>query len=205
VSGYPILLTGERLHALVVGGGRVAERKALALLESGATVRVVAPEVTASLEAAARREPRLTLVRHAYHSGDIGSAALVIAATNARAVNARVTADAVACGRLVNVADRPEAGNCVTVAAHRAGAVVIGVSAGVVPPVARRIRDAVAERFDARYAAAADAIGRLRSTLLAGNGAGAARWRAAQHELVGPDFCAQVESGAWAARMAEWR
>ena len=80
---------------------------------------------------------------------------MVVAATNVRAVNARVAADALACGRLINVADRPEDGNCVTVAAHHAGALVIAVSAGGVPPVASRIRDAVAERFDARYAEAA--------------------------------------------------
>ena len=136
MSGYPLLLEGSRIGALVVGGGRVAHRKAMALLESGAAVRVIAPEITSPLCEAAVHWPRLLLVERAYASSDIGDAVLVIAATNVREVNAAVTADAIASGRLVNVADFPEDGTCVTVASHSSGSLVVGVSAGGVPDAA---------------------------------------------------------------------
>ncbi len=202
MSGYPILLAGERVAALVVGGGAVGQRKALGLLESGATVLLVALRIAPELRAAARRFPRLTLAERGYASADIGAATLVIAATDSRTLNARIAADAAALGRLVNVADAPADGDYVTMAVHRTGPLVIGVAAGGVPPAARRIRDALAERFDGRYGAALAALAALRSALRTQEPPG---WDAAARSLVGPDFCAAVESGAVAARVAEWR
>ena len=51
MSAYPIMLDGARIYALVVGGGAVATRKVRALLDSGAHVHVVAPDVSADIEA----------------------------------------------------------------------------------------------------------------------------------------------------------
>lgn len=203
MSGYPLLLDGSRVGALVVGGGRVAHRKAMALLECGAAVRVVAPDITSVLREAAPHWPRLELAQRAYTSADIGDAVLVIAATNVRDVNAAVAADAMARGRLVNVADFPEDGTCVTVAAHASGPLVVGVSAGGVPDAAMRIRDAIAQRFDGRYATALAALAALRSELLeAGDRDG---WYAAKRDLVGDDFCGTVERDAFSANVTRWR
>jgi siroheme synthase-like protein len=203
VSGYPLLLEGSRIGALVVGGGRVAHRKAMALLESGAAVRVIAPEITSALREAAVHWPRLLLVERAYVSSDIGDAVLVIAATNVREVNAAVTADAIASGRLVNVADFPEDGTCVTVASHSSGSLVVGVSAGGVPDAATRIRDAIAERFGGRYATALATLVTLRGELLeAGDRDG---WFAAKRALAGDDFCETVERDAFSASVTAWR
>jgi siroheme synthase-like protein len=203
MSGYPLLLEGSRVGALIVGGGPVAHRKAMALLESGATVRVVAPEITAVLRDAATRWPGLELRERDYTSADIGDAVLVIAATNVREVNAAVTADAIARGRLVNVADFPEDGTCVTVAAHAAGPLVVGVSAGGVPDAAVRVRDAIAQRFDGRYAAALTTLTALRRELLdAGDRDG---WFAAKRDLIGDDFCGTVERDGFSASVTQWR
>jgi siroheme synthase-like protein len=203
MSGYPLLLEGTRVGALIVGGGAVAHRKAMALLECGAAVRVVAPDIAGVLRDAAAHWPRLELAERAYTSADIGDAVLVIAATNVREVNAAVTADAVARGRLVNVADFPEDGTCVTVAAHAAGPLVVGVSAGGVPDAAMRVRDAIAERFDGRYAAALTTLAALRRELLdAGDRDG---WYAAKRDLIGEDFCGTVERAGFGASVTRWR
>lgn len=202
MSGYPLLLEGARIRALVVGGGRVAERKVRALIESGASVRVVAPHITPWLRALASEGQRLGLSARPYDRADIGDASLVIAATADRAVNAQVAVDALALARLVNVADLPEDGNCATVAAHHSGPLTIGVSAGGVPAAAARIRDVVGGRFDRRYAAALTALAALRHQLLA-HGDEAA-WTAAERALIGPDFCDAVEGGEFAGRAASW-
>jgi precorrin-2 dehydrogenase/sirohydrochlorin ferrochelatase len=203
------MIDGSRLRALVVGGGPVGERKANALLASGAQVRVVAPAVTAGLaeserrHAAQRGKPGLTIVRREYESGDIADAMIVVAATASPEINARVAADAEELHRLVNVVDGSSRGNCATAATHRSGDLLIAVSTGRAPGVAARIRDDLATRFDARYDEAIQAITALRSQLLA-DGRGA-EWRRAAEELLDGNFCADVESGAFASRVGEWR
>jgi siroheme synthase-like protein len=204
VSGYPLLVEGARLRALVVGGGRVAARKTHALLAAGAVVRVVSPRIEPWLHAAASATPeRLAILERAYRPGDVGDATLVIVATDSREVNAAVARDGHAAHRLVNVVDVPAEGNCATVAAHRAGALVVGVSAGGMPAAAARIRDELARRFDGRYAAALRELAALRGRLL---GAGRrATWREALDDLVSEDFCAAVEGGTFDGRLARWR
>jgi precorrin-2 dehydrogenase / sirohydrochlorin ferrochelatase len=202
VSGYPVLLEGTRIEALVVGGGRVGWRKAAALLECGATVRVVAPTMCAALRTAGASSRRLTLIERAYASSDIASSILIVAATSDRAVNAQVAADARRACRLVNVADAPEEGQYVTVATSRADPLVIGVSTGGIPRAATRIRDVISARFDARYRSALSRLVALRQRLLTRGDADG--WRAAESALIDDQFCAQVEDGTFGARCAAW-
>lgn len=190
MSGYPVVLDGARIRALVVGGGSVAHRKAVALLESGATLRVVAPALSPAMHSLLDH-PRVTVSQREYLADDIGDATLVIAATDRREVNARIAADAHAAARLVNVVDEPAEGDWVSVATHRAGPLVIGVSVGGVPTAATRIRDAIAARFDSRYAGALSALIALRRQVL--DAGGTAAWREVDKALVGPDFCERVE------------
>src|SRR6185503_14991226 len=109
----PLVLAGASVEALVVGAGRVALRRTQTLLEAGAAVRVVAPDIAQGFfELAARHQP-LTVIREEYTPGCIGNAHLIIAATGDATVNARVASDAIARRRLVNVVDAPELGNVV--------------------------------------------------------------------------------------------
>ena len=203
MSGLPVVLDASRLDALVVGGGAVATRRATALARRGARVRVIAPRIAAPLHALAAAEPRVRLDERPFAAGDVGDAQLVVAATDDRAVNAAVAAEAHAAGRLVVVADAPDEGNCAFAAAHAAGDLVIGVNAGGVPGAASRVRDAIALRFDARYGEAVRRLAELRRSLL---GAGRRdEWTRAAAELVGDDFCDSVERGEFGARAAAWR
>ncbi len=201
MSDFPIALHGERITAVVVGGGSVGTRKALALADAGAQVLVVSPDVTPELEAAERART-LTIVRESYSAGHLGRSTLVVAATDSREVNARVAIDAHSAGKLVNITDYPDEGNFHTMAVHRSGDVTIAVSSGGVPGAAARIRDAIAERFDGRYERAVSALRGLRSRLLA---KGDDRWRDAAPELIGDDFCRTVEDGSIADKVESWR
>lgn len=201
MSDFPIALHGEHISAVVVGGGSVGTRKALALVEAGAQVRVVSPLVTPELDAA-ERERELTIVRESYSAAQLGRSMLVVAATDSREVNAQIAVDAHASGKLVNITDYPDEGNFHTMALHRSGDVTIAVSSGGVPGAAARIRDAIAERFDGRYERAVSALRGLRSRLLA---SGDEEWRAAAPKLIGDDFCSSVEDGSFAGRVESWR
>ncbi len=202
MSGIPILVEGSAVRALVVGGGTVASRKVAVLIDAGAQVRVVAPVVADAMQAIVSGG-RAELVARRYERGDIGDAQLVVAATDDRAVNAAVAADAHAAGRLVNVADAPDEGSFATMAIHRSGALVVGVSAGGVPGAAARIRDAIASRFDSRYARALADLAVLRRALL--DGGSGTEWRARAAGLLDEGFCDVVESGTLPDRVASWR
>jgi siroheme synthase-like protein len=201
VSDFPIALHAERISAVVIGGGRVGTRKALALAEAGAGVQVVSPTVTSELEEAERLR-RVTIVRQVYHTRHLDQATLVVAATDSRQVNAQIAVDANSRGKLVNITDYPDEGNFHTMALHRSGDVTIAVSSGGVPGAAARIRDAIAERFDGRYERAVSALRGLRSRLIAG---GDDRWRAAAPTLIGEDFCSSVEDGSLTEKVESWR
>jgi siroheme synthase-like protein len=197
------MLDGAAIDALVVGGGTVAARKAGALLAAGARLRLVAPRVDEACESVLAAHPdRVTIVRRAYRTGDIGDALLVVAATDDRDVNATVARDALALRRLVNVTDAGGEGNCTTPATHRAGPLTIAVSAGGAPAAAVRIRDAIAARFDSRYGDAVTALGALRARILGERGGNA--WRVASASLAGADFCESVERGTFRSRIAQW-
>lgn len=203
MSGYPIVLEGSAITAVVVGGGRVAERKVRALLATGARVRVVAPTIDESLRELARGMDHCAIEERDYRTEDIAGATLVFATTDRRDVNARVAEDARRAGILVNVADDGTGGDFVTPAAHARGGLLISITTGGVPGAAARIRDAVAARFDERYASALARLGELRAALLeSGDRDG---WKQAAATLLDDDFCARVESGALDEELAEWR
>ncbi|HET7586028.1 MAG TPA: bifunctional precorrin-2 dehydrogenase/sirohydrochlorin ferrochelatase [Gemmatimonadaceae bacterium] len=202
MSGLPVLLRGDALRALVVGGGAIGTRYVRSLLEAGAEVRVVAPTVSAELQALAASSPRVTWISRQYAPADVGDAMLVLAATDQRAVNADVARDARAAGRWVVVADSPTEGTCSMPAVHRAGPLTIAVSAGGVPGAAARIRDALAGRFDGRYATVLRALGDTRRLMLSDGRRDA--WRALAREALDERFCARVEDGTLATEVRAW-
>jgi hypothetical protein len=87
-------------------------------------------------------------------------------------------------------------------ATHRSGGLVIGVTAGV-PGAAAAIRDALAGRFDSRYARALAELSALRRALL--DRGEAAAWRTRAAELLDERFCEGVESGTLVDRIGAWR
>ncbi len=81
---FPVMLVVRDRACLVVGGGGVALRKAQALVEDGARVTVVAPEVVAPLRAMADRG-QVNLELRPYAPPEAADFALVFAATDDRA------------------------------------------------------------------------------------------------------------------------
>jgi siroheme synthase-like protein len=197
------MLHGAAIRALVVGGGRVAARKVKSLLDAGATVLVVATQTDDDLTSLDAPASCLTIARRPFSEHDLEEINLVVAATDDRTTNARVARLASKANRLVSVADAPAEGHFIGMATHRAGDVVIGVSAGGVPRAAARIRDAIAARFDGRYARAIDILRTKRRRLL--DAGKRAEWDRATGDLLDERFCARVESGALAAEADAWR
>jgi uroporphyrin-III C-methyltransferase/precorrin-2 dehydrogenase/sirohydrochlorin ferrochelatase len=144
---YPVMLDVRGRSCLVVGGGGIALRKVQGLVEEGARVTVVAPEVVGELAAMAARGD-IELERRAY-SADVGPGwALIFAATDNREINAGVFRDAEKAGVWCNVADDPELCSFHLPARVRRGPLQLAIgSAGEAPFVVRRLRQLLERRF----------------------------------------------------------
>ena len=139
----------------MVGGGGVAVRKVLRLLESAAEVVVISPEVRPELEDAG-----VSLRRRDYERGDLEGAFLAFAATDSREVNAAVVREAADLGVPVNVADRPAEGDFALPSTLRRGGLQVAVSTGgASPTLARRIRDELEPAFDPEWVGIVERFG----------------------------------------------
>ena len=127
---YPAFLDLRGKKCVVVGGGRVAERKVKALVASGADIRVISPQLVAALERL-RAKGAIRHIARAYRKGDLRDAFLVFAATSDEDINRTVSRDA---PFLVNVADAPELANFIVPAVVKSGPLKIAVSTGGASP-----------------------------------------------------------------------
>jgi len=142
---YPINLNIKGKLCVVIGGGRVAERKVKNLLLCGARVRVVSPDLTDLLSKWASRG-KIDYVRNEYRASHLKGAFLVYAATSDRKVNAKVARDAAKRRLLVNVADLATESTFILPAVLRKREISIAVSTnGLSPAKSVRIRDRIKE------------------------------------------------------------
>ena len=131
-SYYPVSLDLSDRPCLVVGAGPVAARKVRGLLDCGARVTVIAPDVGEDMQALAAALSALE--QRAFQPGDVAGFRLVVTATGDRAVDGAVAAEAEAAGVWVNSADDPAHCSFILPAVHRDGAVTIAVSTGGLSP-----------------------------------------------------------------------
>ncbi len=102
---FPLFINVMGTRVMVAGGGKIAARRAVALLRFDARVVVVSPEIGPELERYID-SPNLVWERREYRSDDLDGVTLAIAATDSREVNERIGVEARRRGILVSVADR---------------------------------------------------------------------------------------------------
>jgi hydroxymethylbilane synthase len=159
----PIALRTDGRRVLIVGGGNVALRKAETLRQAGCALTVTAPHIDARLRALLD-EPAARVNERGYEPADLADVDLVVAATDAPEVNARVVADARAARILACDAADPERGDFAMQATVRVGDLTFSVdTGGSSPAFAQRIMHELRERFGEEYALAARYIARMRS------------------------------------------
>ena len=175
---FPLFVELGDRPCLVVGGGKVAVRKAAMLRGFGAAVTVVAPtlngqdarspmnvapEVCEELSTALEGS---RLLSRAFLDADVEGQALVVAATDDAWLNAHVAALCKARGIPVNVVDDPP--NCTFIfpAVFRKGPIVAAVSSGGASPVAAKlVRDKVSRLVTDDFVAAVESQGARRQEL----------------------------------------
>jgi siroheme synthase-like protein len=167
LAGLPVNLLVRDRRVVVVGAGRIAARKIEPLLDLGADVVVVAPEVVPEIRAWADAG-RCRLVERAFEPGDLEGAWLVFSATEVPGVNAAVFAAGEAARVWVNGADDPA--NCsftMMSVVRRADVVVAFGTGGRSPALAAHLRRLLTEELGPEYEVLLELLAEAREGLRA--------------------------------------
>lgn len=183
---FPLFADLNGRPALVVGGGAVAERKTLALLEAGAAVTVGAPGLTPALAALAA-DGRIHHHPGRFDPAWLDAVWLVVAATDDTGVNREVSETAEARRLFCNVVDDPALSSFqVPSIVDRSPVIVAISSSGVAPVLARRLRERIESLFDHTLGQLAGLAERYRQRIRAGHPDLGARRRFYDWLLDGP-------------------
>lgn len=137
---FPVHLDLKGRRVVVVGAGRIAAGKILQLLDAGALVTVIAPDVGCEV-LKLRDASRIELHERRFAKLDLEGATLVVGATNDRAVNQLVSEAARERGVWCNIVDDPELSAFITPALVVRGELQIGIStSGGSPTLAQRVK-----------------------------------------------------------------
>ncbi|MBI4849040.1 MAG: bifunctional precorrin-2 dehydrogenase/sirohydrochlorin ferrochelatase [Nitrospirae bacterium] len=146
---YPVFLNLKNKKSVVVGGGRVAERKVRTLLKAGALVKIISPEITRNLWIL-KDKGKIKHIKRAYKTGDTADAFVVIACTSSTEVNTQIAREA---GHLVNVIDLPSEGNFIAPSIVRRGPLTIAISTeGASPAISKAVRKEMEKLYDKEFA-----------------------------------------------------
>jgi siroheme synthase-like protein len=162
---YPVSLNVRGRKCVVVGGGQVALRKVRTLLEHGANVDVISPELCPELGQLADRGS-IHICSREYQEEDLVGAFIVIAATDDGDVNRRVVDEARRKAIMINVVDDADTSDFIAPSYLQRGDITIAVStAGRSPALARKIRTVLEKDFTDEYASLAQLVGEVRDEL----------------------------------------
>ena len=187
---YPVSLDIEGRRCVVVGGGPVAERKCLGLLDAGGAVFVVADRVTPRLEELAGQGV-IELARRPHSYGDLAGALLAFAATDDPGVQTDVLKEGEERGVLVNAVDDAGPSHFAVPSVLRRGDLTVALSTGgKAPALAKHIRSELEDQLGPELATVVDMLAEVRDEAMATRDvdfpAWSRRWKAAlDHDVVG--------------------
>lgn len=161
---YPAMLNITDRLITLVGGGRVAYRKAKAFLEFGGRVRVISPVFYEGFE---ELKEQVELLTRAYTHQDLEESFLVVAATNEAEINQEIGYFCKQRRILCNVIDDIHLSSFIVPAYMKRGDLLISISTnGKSPSLASKIKQELGERYDHSYSEYLDLLGMVREKVV---------------------------------------
>ncbi len=158
----PIFYDIKDKPCVVVGGGGIAARKVALLLQAGARITVVAPQLGQEIKILVH-EGKVTHIARAFQEDDLNACVLAIAATDDEGINRSVSARAGTLNIPVNVVDSPALCSFILPSIVDRSPVQIAVSTGGASPVlARLLRSRLENCTPAAYGRLARLVERFR-------------------------------------------
>jgi precorrin-2 dehydrogenase/sirohydrochlorin ferrochelatase len=186
---YPVFLNLKGRSCVVIGGGKVAERKARSLLKAGANIKIISPEFTEGLKKLSKSIGgvsnscgRLQLIKRPFRIEDLKEAFLVIAATSSRELHKKIASYLMnsplnspsylkrgkgGVGGLLNVVDEPELCTFIVPSVVKRGPLTIAIStSGASPAMAKAIRKEIEKLYGKTFGEYLKLLERLRKKLI---------------------------------------
>ena len=138
---YPAFIYVANRTCLVIGGGKFAEEKVFKLLNHGAKIKIVSPEITQNIKNILDKE-EIIWIKRKYSFGDLKGVFIAISATGDHIANNQVYKEAEDRNVLLNVVDVTHL--CTFIApsvASRGGVTVATSTGGSSPALARKFRE----------------------------------------------------------------
>ncbi|MGP4077355.1 NAD(P)-binding protein [Halobacillus sp. K22] len=146
----PLMVQLENRRAVIIGGGKVACKRARTLIESGAQVTIVSPHLTSELSVMAA-DSLVEWKKKLFQPNDIKDAYIVVIATNNELVNEQVWQSSSRVP-LVNVTGEAERGNLQFPGHIKRGRLSIAVSTGgASPKLAARMKEELEQKYNHDY------------------------------------------------------
>lgn len=157
---FPFFIDIKDKKALIVGGGKVAARKAEKLMPFEPELTVVAPAVSRELT----ENKQITCIVREFEDRDVEGCLFVIAASDNQALNRHVAQLCRDRNILVNVADDREACGFLFPALVKEGKLTVGISTeGASPQTAAHLRSRTAQELPGRIEEILDYLAHLRT------------------------------------------
>ncbi|WP_413501095.1 siroheme synthase CysG [Psychrobacter maritimus] len=167
MNTFPLFFKLEDRKVLIVGGGDVALRKADLLSRAGAAITILAPSISAEIQALlshTKYKAKHELIYENYNKAYMTGARVIIAATDDETLNHQVHADASELNIPVNVVDTPHLCDFIFPAIVDRNPIVIGISSnGKAPVLARLLRARLETLIPQGYGKLAKLAGEFRS------------------------------------------
>ncbi|MBF0554149.1 MAG: bifunctional precorrin-2 dehydrogenase/sirohydrochlorin ferrochelatase [Nitrospirae bacterium] len=179
---YPVFLNLAGKQCVVIGGGKVAQRKVLSLLKAGASVTVISPALTPKLVGLKSRGSIRHIDRQ-YEDGDLKGAFLTVSATGAVGLNDKIAGSLndsggslnesggsiiASNGSLLNAADQPDKCDYIVPSQITCGQLAIAVStSGISPALSRTIAAELRQMFGGDFSSYLSFLKKFRHKVIA--------------------------------------
>lgn len=163
---YPMMLNIENKECLIIGGGEIAYRKILELIEYGASIKLVSPSINAAIKVLVDNRS-INYIQDIYDKSYVENAYIVVASTNDSRVNNQIFIDCSERKILVNVVDDPKNCSFIVPSKVKRGDLTIAISTnGKSPTLSRTIREELEKKYDEHYEVFLNILGDVREEVM---------------------------------------
>ncbi|MFX0558954.1 bifunctional precorrin-2 dehydrogenase/sirohydrochlorin ferrochelatase [Tepidibacillus infernus] len=191
---YAMMVNLTNRPCLVIGGGRVAERKILSLLKANAKVKLISPVITPLLETLVQ-ENRISWEKRGYKRQDVKGYSIIVVATDQKELNQQIYQEIDHQYQWVNIVDDPELSTFIVPAMIDRGHLQIAVStSGASPGLAKKIRQELEKQYGVEYEEYTTFLAEMREWILQQGLTNEERKNLFEY-LLEPDFLRRIEKG----------